>query len=131
MARPRSKYPTELELEILKVLWGEGPLMGREVRDSLAVGSRDLAYTSVMTVMGIMVDKGYLRRKKRGNGYIYSARVTEKATTLRMLQDLVKRAYDGSMLAAMVHLLESGDTDEDEIKELRQLLKHKSEEKSE
>ena len=63
MARPTSKHPTELELEILKVLWRASPLTGRQVRDAL-VGFRDLAYTSVMTIMGIMEDKGYVRRKK-------------------------------------------------------------------
>ena len=50
MARPISKHPTELELEILKIFWREGPLTGREVRDQLAE-FRDLAYTSVMTIM--------------------------------------------------------------------------------
>jgi len=128
MARPQSKHPTELELDILKVLWSKGPLTGREVRDALASGSRDLAYTSVMTIMGIMEDKGYVRRKKQGNGFIYAARVSEKATTRRMLRDLVQRVYDGSVMAAMVNLLEDSDMDPEEIKQLRQLLNHKTEE---
>jgi len=131
MARPASKNPTDLELDILKVLWSQGPLSGREVRDALACGSRDLAYTSVMTIMGIMEEKGYVRRKKQGNGYIYSARVAEKATLRRMLRDLVKRAYDGSVMAAMVNLLEESDMDADELKQLRQLINHKTEEKAE
>jgi predicted transcriptional regulator len=131
MARPQAKHPTELELEILKVLWAKGPLTGREVRDALAEAARDLAYTSVMTIMGIMEDKGYLRRKKQGNGFIYSARIAEKATLRRMLRDLVQRAYDGSVMAAMVNLLEESDMDADELKQLRQLLNHKTEEMGE
>ena len=70
MARQVSKHPTELELEILKVLWRNGPLTGRDVRDCLAIETRDLAYTSVMTVMGIMEDKGYLKRKKSGKTFM-------------------------------------------------------------
>jgi predicted transcriptional regulator len=128
MARPQSKHPTELELEILKILWSESPLTGREVRDRLAARSRDVAYTSVMTIMGIMEEKGYVRRKKQAGSFVYSARVTEKTTTRRMLQDLVQRAYDGSVMAAMVNLLEAGDMGADELRQLRQLLNQKSEE---
>ena len=67
MARPASRHPTELELEILKVLWREGPLSGRQVRDAL-VPFRDLAYTSVMTVMNIMAGRpGALTPTTRGS----------------------------------------------------------------
>ena len=55
MARPNSEYPTELELQILKVLWEQSPQTVREVRDTLAVGGRDLAHTSVITTLGIEV----------------------------------------------------------------------------
>ena len=89
MARSTSKHPTELELEILKVLWRDGPLTGRQVRDRLAE-VRDLAYTTVMTVMGIMEDKGYLKRKKFGKTFIYSPRVTEAATKKRSDPDPAK-----------------------------------------
>ncbi len=122
MARPTSKHPTELELEILKILWKQGSLSGREVRDALATRSRDLAYTSVMTVMGIMEDKGYLRRKKQGNGYIYSARITENSTKKKMMGDMVKRLFSGSAAAAMVNLLESSEVSTEELEQLRKLI---------
>lgn len=125
MARPASKHPTELELEILKVLWRSGPLTVRQVRDALA---RDLAYTSVMTVMTIMLDKGYLIRRKGGASYVYRPLVTEQATRGQMLKDLVRRAFDGSAAAVMVNLLESADLDEAELSELRALLKRKARE---
>ncbi len=125
MARPTSKHPTELELELLKILWREGPLTGRQVRDAL-VEFRDLAYTSVMTIMGIMEDKGYVRRKKHGSSYVYSARIKEKATTRRMLLDLVARAYDGSVTSAVVNLLETSDIQPEELKQLRELIRQKT-----
>ena len=125
MARPASKHPTELELEILKVLWRSGPLAVRQVRDALA---RDLAYTSVMTVMTIMLDKGYLIRRKEGASYVYRPLVTEQATRGQMLEDLVQRAFDGSAAAVMVNLLESADLDDAELSELRSLLKRKARE---
>jgi len=125
MARPASRHPTELELEILKILWGSGPLSARSVREAL-VGFRDLAHTSVLTIMNIMVEKGYLSRRKQRAGYVYRPRVSEKATTRRMLSDLVDRAFRGSAAQVMVNLLELGDLDEAEIKRIRQLLKRKS-----
>ncbi len=123
MARPSSKHPTELELEILKVLWRDGPSRGRGVRATL---TRKLAYTSVMTIMNIMVRKGYLSRRKEGAGYVYQPRVQKQTTTRRMLRDLMDRAFDGSATAVMINLLEEADLDEKELRELKGLLEQKS-----
>lgn len=125
MAKRSSRRPTELELEILKILWQGGPLTVRKVRDALAP-VRELAYTSVMTVMNIMVDKGYLARRKDSPRYVYRPRVSEKATTGRMLRDLVNRAFDGSASAVMVNLLRTADLDRAEIERLRELLDRKT-----
>lgn len=125
MVRPASKHPTELELEILKVLWRDGPLTGREVREAL-VGFRDLAYTSVMTIMGIMDEKGYVRRKKSKGNYVYSARIREQPTIRRMLGDIIERAYDGSVMSAVVNLLETSDLQADELKQLRDLIRQRT-----
>ena len=121
MPRPSSKHPTELELEILKILWDRGPLPVREVRDALT-DFRDLAITSVTTVMNIMVRKEYLRRKKQGAAYVYYPEVSEAATTGRMLRDVVERAFDGSATAVMLRLLESNDLDETEMARIRAFL---------
>lgn len=124
MARPASKHPTELELEILKILWRDGPTNGRGVRDALAE-SRDLAYTSVMTIMDIMIKKGFLRRSKDGPTYIYHPRVTQKTTSRRMLGDLVDRVFDGSAEVAMLNLLETSDIDAEEFCKIRDLINRK------
>ncbi len=126
MSRPPSKHPTELELEILKVLWRDGPRSGRAVRDALAVGFRDLAYTSVMTILGIMEEKEYVRRKKQDGGFIYSPRVREMPTKQKMLRDVVDRVYEGSTMTAMLNLLETTDVGADELKQLRELIRKKS-----
>ena len=127
MARPASKHPTELELDILKVLWDKSPLAVREVREALGPARR-LAYTSVMTMMNIMVDKGYLAREKDGAVFRYRPKVTQKATARRMLRDLLDRVFDGSPAAGMVNLLESSDVKEEELQELREIINRKSEE---
>src|SRR5688500_17679789 len=108
MARPSSRYPTELELAILKILWREGPASGRAIRDALAA-MRDLAYTSVMTILGIMARKGYVRRSKRDGAYVYQPAIAEGEATQGMLRDLVDRAFNGSAMAVMQSLLETSD----------------------
>jgi predicted transcriptional regulator len=127
MARQASKYPTELELEILKVLWQEGACSVSQVRKAL-VGVRDLAHTSVMTVMSIMTDKGYVARTKQGNRHIYRAVLKSQKLSSGMLGDLVNRLFNGSAAAAMVNLLETSDLDTAELTELKQLILSKEKE---
>lgn len=125
MARPPSQHPTELELAILKVLWRDGPAPVRPVRDALAEAGRDLAYTSVMTVMNIMADKGYLRREKEGPSFVYYPLVQERPTLGRMLRDLVNR-FGGSAAAAVLSLLETEEVDAGELEQIRDLVRRKA-----
>ena len=125
MPRPASKHPTELELEILKILWAGGSQTVRQVRQALAP-RRKLAHTSVMTIMGIMTEKGYLRRKDSTGGYVYTAQITQRKTVRQMLGDIVERAFDGSAFDAMLHLLQASDLDDEELRRLRQVISDKS-----
>ena len=130
MARPRSRHPTELELAILKILWRDGPCSVRQVREAL-VEFRELAHTSVMTILGIMTRKGYARRNKQGGSYVYKAVVTEQQATQGMLRDLVDRVFDGSAVAVMQRLLDTADLDADELAQVRQLINRKAKEQGE
>jgi predicted transcriptional regulator len=120
-----------LELEILKVLWERGPLRTRDIRDALARGeaARDLAHTSVITILNIMVEKGYLRRTKSGAAYTFSPRVKRENVSGGMLDDLVERVFSGSAASLMLSLLERADLDDEEIRQLRALIRRKSAEK--
>jgi predicted transcriptional regulator len=124
MARPASTQPTELELEILKILWRQGPSTVRQVREALAP-TRKLAHTSVITVMGIMTEKGYLDRDAEGNTHIFRAQVSAQAVRKRMLGDLVRRAFDGSAIAMMLNLLDTSELQDEELAELRRRLNEK------
>jgi BlaI family penicillinase repressor len=120
VARPssKSKHPTELELQILQVLWQLGDSPGSEIRTALEA-ERSVTYQSVMTVLGIMENKGFVSRQKRGGQYRYRARVTQAATTKRMMRDLVDRLFGGSTAVAMINLLESSDLSDAELDQLR------------
>lgn len=125
MPRTTSKHPTELELEILKVLWRIGPATVRQIRDELAA-MRDLAYTTVMTMMTIMDTKGYVTRVKDGRSFIYEATYQEQKASKNMLQDVVDRLFGGSTKAVMQHLIETSELDEAELKQIRSLINRKA-----
>ncbi len=118
------RYPTELELEILKVLWERGPMRVREVREALAP-ARGLAYTSVMTMLGIMTKKGFLKRTKDGNTFIYRAVAKREPTTSSMMRDLVDRLFEGSTSTAVLQLLQASDLDDAEREQIRKLIENK------
>lgn len=129
MPRPPSPHPTEAELEILKVLWTTGPATVRTVRDALAASPeapRDLALTTVTTLLNIMVDKGYLERTKTGPRFEYRPLVTAEENSARMVQDLVSRVFDGSAAALVLNVLDQSELDADELKTLRKLIDRKA-----
>ena len=122
MARPASKYPTELELQILKVLWQRAPMLARDVKAALADEGRALAKTSVITTLNTMVDKKYLKRKKQGNTYLFSPQISQQEVEGRVLGDVVDRVFDGSTSAVLLKLFDVKDMDGDELKELRRII---------
>lgn len=127
MARQGSGHPTQLELEILKVLWNESPLPVREVRARLSKDAdRTLAHSSVITMLNIMVRKGYLQRRKVANAFHFSAAAKKKHVARGLLGDLVSRLFDGSPSAMVLNLLETSDFDTAELREIRKIVGRKT-----
>lgn len=133
MARPASEYPTELELQILKVLWEDSPAMVERVRAALAEldPPRELTYSSVITMLNIMVKKGLLTREKSGRAFEFSPSVQEKDINRGMVGDLVRRVFDGSATALMLEVLETQDLDPEELKLVRRMINRKAREAAE
>lgn len=126
MARPASRYPTELELQILKILWRDGEASVQHVRSALADEvARDIARTSVVTTLNIMTDKELVLRVQRGKAYYFTAAITQGDVSQGMLSDLVDRLFDGSAEALVLNLLETEHVDDDEHRALRRLINRK------
>ncbi len=119
MARPRNEHPTPAELELLQLLWDHGPLTVRQVMDRI---NDDRAYTSVMSLMNVMAEKGMLQREPEGRAYRYRPVVQKGDTVGQMLGDLLSRAFDGSAKQLMVHLLDAAQPGEDELAEIRRAI---------
>jgi predicted transcriptional regulator len=131
MARSRSGHPTQLELDILKVLWDEAPLPVRDVRERLELhAGRPLAHSTVITMLNIMVRKGYVRRKQQGKAYLFSPKVEREQVAGGIVGDVLSRIFDGSASAMVLNLLETADLDADELAELRRLISRKAREQA-
>lgn len=132
MARIRSAHPTEVELMILQIIWRVGPSTVRDVCDALS-DTHQLAFTSVITTMNVMVSKGYLeaeRRSRKEGGTIYRARIARGVTARTMLQSLAKRLFGGSLVTAINYLLSEGEFDKKEMEDLRALVnRHQKDQK--
>ena len=127
MARVSSEYPTELELQILKVLWDAEPMTVREVRGVLASGGRDLAHTTVITMLSTMVDKCQIEKLEplQGKAFRFSPLIQRDEVSKGMLGDLVERVFDGSAAAVMLSLFDVKELNEIELASLRKLLNKK------
>ena len=121
MARPRQPHPTPAELEVLQVLWRLGPCSVRQVRQALNQ-QPPRAYTTVMSLLNIMADKGLVRRRAQGRAFVYSARADRETTLGGILGDVVKRAFDGSAGALVARLLAQSRPDPDELDEIRKVI---------
>src|SRR5262249_51638264 len=125
MARPGSKYPTEVELQILKLLWGRSPLLAREVPAALAGTGPELAKTSRITTLNTMVGKKYLTRRRQGHMFLFAPRITDETVSRLVLDDVVDRVFDGSAAAVVLRLCEAEHIDEKDLRELRRLIDRK------
>jgi predicted transcriptional regulator len=121
MPRPKLNHPTPAELEVLHVLWERGSSSVREVMDALN-RTRPRAYTSVMSLLSVMTDKGLLVRRPDGRAYVYAAKAGRKRTMSRMVGDLLGRAFEGSAHLMVAHILEEAHPSGAELEEIRRAI---------
>ena len=112
--------PTEAELNILNVLWQNGPSTVREVFEILQPGQAS-GYTTVLKTMQIMFEKGLVKRNDKSKAHIYTAANPQSATQSHLVNDLLVRAFDGSKSQLIMRALDKTTSAED-IAELRNLL---------
>ncbi|MEX2137859.1 MAG: BlaI/MecI/CopY family transcriptional regulator [Pirellulales bacterium] len=131
MPRPPSEHPTELELQILKILWEQSPQTARQIRERLEQIGRKLAHTSVITTLQKMVDKRQLKQLDaiEGKALRFSPQIKERDVSQRMLADLVDRVFDGFAEAVMLRLFDVSELDESAVKRMRRALNDKMREK--
>lgn len=121
MSPQKQHKPTESELQILEVLWGQGPSTVREVFDQLGE-RRDVGYTTILKLMQIMAEKQLVSRDESRRTHVYRARLTRKRTQKRLVGELIDKAFGGSAAGLVGQALVSGKPGEAELIEIQKLI---------
>ena len=126
MVRHKTEQLTPLELEIMHVLWETGPANVQTVQQKL---KRDLAYTTVQTMLNILHRKGKVKRTLKDRAYFYKATVSRRQVVGHAVNDLVERLFGGSAESLVMSLVETKHLTPEKLARLNRLLE-KSEEES-
>jgi BlaI family transcriptional regulator, penicillinase repressor len=119
--RTPSRTLTEQELEIMKVVWGLRKATVRDVYEAL-LRRRKIAYTTVMTMMNILEEKKYLRKKAAARAYVYET-TRPKAQVIRaMVKEFVNRVFNGSAEPLLVELVKDRKLSAKELKQISRMI---------
>jgi predicted transcriptional regulator len=127
MTKAKSKAPTsekmltETELELMTILWRMGEGSVADVIDGLPAG-RNLAYTSVSTILRILEQKGVLNTRKEGRGHIYIPAIAKTDYEAKTVKHIVSRVFDGTPVALVRQLLDSVPLNAKELEEIQKIL---------
>ncbi|HLJ48178.1 MAG TPA: BlaI/MecI/CopY family transcriptional regulator [Bryobacteraceae bacterium] len=121
MARKKSPSLTDAELRLMEVIWERGSATVSDVVEHLPK-SVPLAYSTVLTTLRILEDKGYLKHSKEGRAYVYRPLVGRDQARDKALTHLLRRFFEGSPELLMLNLVESQKVDPEALRRLRQRI---------
>ena len=125
-AKKNSDRLTPLELEIMNILWDIGAAPVSAVQERLAA-TRELAYTTVQTMLNILCRKGKLKRVLVERAYHYRPAVTRRKAVGQAVRELVQRAFDGSAEALVMTLVESKQLSPEALQRLQKIVEEQDE----
>ncbi|MBI3866253.1 MAG: BlaI/MecI/CopY family transcriptional regulator [Planctomycetia bacterium] len=114
--------PTERELQALKVLWQLGQATVREICDAIGEQGDRLAYTTVLSLLQVMEQKGLVGHTAAGKVYTYFPRVRRESTFRRLAKGFLETVFDGAMEEYVMRALESRPLSANEISRLEQMI---------
>ena len=110
------------ELEVLKTLWDEGPATVRQVMNHLHEQGRKVAYTTVLTFLTRLEQKGFVTSDKTGVAYVYRPKVSRERVSQSRLKSLLEELYDGAAAPLVLQLVRDERFTRNEINQLQQLI---------
>jgi predicted transcriptional regulator len=113
--------PTKLELTILRVLWEKGPGSVREIQARLSE-TRETGYTTALKMLQIMTEKGLVDRDESVRPQIYRAKFSQEKTQKQLLQDLIQRAFGGSVKALVMQAVSTKKSSPEDLEAIEKLL---------
>ena len=121
MRKNTSVQPTEVELQILRILWDRGPSPVREIHAKLQT-EKETNYSTTVKMLSIMLDKGLVRRDEDAQPHIYRPVQSREKTGKLMVRDIVDKVYDGATMSLVLQALASSRATSAELAEVRKLL---------
>jgi BlaI family transcriptional regulator, penicillinase repressor len=118
--RQRSRTLTGQELEIMKVIWERERATVRDVYEAL-LERRKVAYTTVMTMMKILEQKGFLKKSQEDRAYVYRPAQAKRQVIGAMVKDFINRVFNGSAEPLLVHLVEEHHLSQKDLEEIARL----------
>lgn len=113
--------PTESELEVLSLIWQQGPLTVRQIHDQIKT-NRAIGYTTTLKIMQIMYEKGMLGRTKHGKTHMYTAIEPQQKTQNGIVSRMVQTVFHGSTRDLVMHALGSSRPSKAELDEIKEYL---------
>ena len=124
----KSTTLTEAELRLMDVLWRKGRATVQEVLEGLPE-QPPLAYNSVLTIIRILEQKGYVRHMKQGRAHVYEPIVERQEASRSEIRRLVRRFFQNSHELLVLNIIEDDAIDAEELKRLREMLESSAETK--
>ncbi len=121
MPRPSSSQPTEVEMQILRILWDLGPSLVREIHRRLEA-AKGTSYSTTVKMLSVMLEKGLVTRDEEAQPHIYTAALTRDGAGKRLVRDLIDKVYNGSALSLVLQALSTQRATQEERDEIRRLL---------
>jgi predicted transcriptional regulator len=121
---PKAKILTDSELEIMRVVWELNQGTVRQVYEILRQ-RKQTAYTTVMTMMNILEEKGHLKKTKEGKAFVYEPLRPENQVVSQLLNDFLTRVFDGSARPLLVRLIKENLLSEEDLEEIERLIKER------
>ncbi|MDX1983853.1 MAG: BlaI/MecI/CopY family transcriptional regulator [Bryobacteraceae bacterium] len=122
--RPKSTTLTAQELEIMKLVWERERVTVRDVYQAL-LEKRKVAYTTVMTMMNILEQKGHLSKESGDKAFVYTPTRSQRDVTRHLVGDFIERVFNGSVEPLFAHLIKDHPLSRQEIEEIERLLKER------
>jgi predicted transcriptional regulator len=117
----RKRKLGDVELEILSIVWDLGEATVADVRDVI-LKRRTVAYTTVMTMMRNLAEKGFLEHRTEGRTYVYTAAAPAQEVRRTLLRDTVDKVFGGSSVDLVQNLLDGRELSGEEIAEIKRLI---------
>ena len=114
--------PTDRELEALKVLWRHGEATVRDIYDRMNNEGAKLAYTTVLSLLQVMEQKGLVRHRQSGKAYLYSAEAERDRTFCTLAGGFLEKVFDGAVDEYLVHAIQSRRLSGEELDRLEEML---------